>query len=1272
MLQFLTALVCLAAAQIAESPPEPLLTVAEKTSFEATARYDDVVAFIDNFVQRFPVARKISLGASGENRDIPCLILADPPIATFKEAAKLKKLVVLAIGNIHAGEVCGKEALLMLARDIAETPNHPLLKDLVIVFAPIFNADGNERVSIDNRPGQNGPTRGMGQRHNAAGLDLNRDFVKLDSPEVRALVRFMNEWDPAVFIDTHTTNGTLHQYTITYDGPRNPAGDPRVVEFVRDQMLPDVGERLRVETGYRSFFYGNFEGDQSRWTTYPAEPRYSIQYVGLRNRIGILSEAYAYAPFRDRVLATRDFVRHCLAYAADHYDDIRKLLDDADRRTIDAGAIPRPDDVVAIDCELTPLPRKVVVDSYDPSSPGEGDGDSTPRTYLVDYDGVCTPTRSVRRPYAYLLSPDFEPIVQTLQRHGIEVELLREDVELEVEIHDVDGVEHADRPFQNRSLLTLRSTPRRVTRLYSAGTILVRTGQKLGSLAAYLLEPQSEDGLTRWDFFAERLAPGQAHPVARLLDPVPLTRCTVRPLKDEPTVRKRPTFDALFGSGDRPDFDGSPVRIVAWLSDGEHYLQIKDDRLWIVDAATGRASPFHDPDRLAAALRSLPTIDRKSADGFAHGTSFQMTDDRSAALFNHDNDLYYARFDGSLAVRLTQTPETEELAAFSPDGRFVAFIRNNDLHAVDIQTRTDRQLTTGGADLTRNGKMDWVYYEELYNRDWRAFWWAPDSAHIAFLRLDDTQLKSHAVIDDSARDQQVASERYPKPGEPNPRVALGIVSIGGGNARWVDLDLYSIDDCLLPRVGWLPDGDTLYFYVQNRSQTWLDVNTADLRGKTRTRWRETTDAWVGDPGEPRFLNDGTWLLPSERSGRRHLERVNSENGERTAVTSGEWDVRRVHHLDADGGWVYFTGTHDSPIAENLYRVSLLAPNANGGTSPAPARLTSDSGNHSVNVGPTGAYFVDTCSDRFTPSSVKLRTGDGRLVRMLDTNPVYDLEDYDLARDELFQITARDGYSLEAILTRPHDFDSASRYPVWIMTYAGPESPTVRDAWGRGRAMDYAISDAGVLILRVDPRSASGKGAASAWTAYKTLGKQELADLTDAVEWLKRQPYVDPKRIGVSGHSYGGFMTAYAMTHSDLFAAGIAGAPVTDWRLYDSIYTERYMDTPQNNPDGYAASSVVDAAKNLHGRLLILHGAMDDNVHLQNTMQFVHALQEADKPFDLMIYPRSRHGIRGDHYNRLQYDFITRTMGVASAVDAAAPTQDDSANSAQSATTAVTD
>ncbi len=303
------------------------------------------------------------LGRSAEGRPLPLLVLADPPVHSALEAARSGKLVALAIGNIHAGEVCGKEALPMLASEILATPHHPLLKDLVIALAPIYNADGNERVSKQNRPGQIGPEEGMGQRANARGLDLNRDFIKLEAPETRALVQFFNTWKPHLFIDTHTTNGSYHRYTITYEGPKNPAGDPRIIAFARSEFFPEVTREFEKRTGLQAYYYGNFSRDHTQWTTYPAEGRYGTTYAGMRNRLAVLSEAYAYAPYKDRVLATRDFVRECLIQAAAHKDQIIRLLDDADRAVVKSGQAPGKDRV-PIRSEARPLPNPEPILGY--------------------------------------------------------------------------------------------------------------------------------------------------------------------------------------------------------------------------------------------------------------------------------------------------------------------------------------------------------------------------------------------------------------------------------------------------------------------------------------------------------------------------------------------------------------------------------------------------------------------------------------------------------------------------------------------------------------------------------------------------------------------------------------------------------------------------------------------------------------------------------------------------------------------------------------------
>ena len=329
------------------------------------------------------------------------------------------------------------------------------------------------------------------------------------------------------------------------------------------------------------------------------------------------------------------------------------------------------------------------------------------------------------------------------------------------------------------------------------------------------------------------------------------------------------------------------------------------------------------------------------------------------------------------------------------------------------------------------------------------------------------------------------------------------------------------------------------------------------------------------------------------------------------------------------------GTRDSPIAEQLYRVPLVGGDIQ--------RLTPDEGDHRLSVAPQGGLFVDTGSSFTQTPQVRLRDAEGAVVRTIDTNPVSDLDRYQFGRLEPFEIPLAGGFQMPCTMVYPPDFDPARRYPIWLMTYGGPHAPTVGNRWNGGRGWEQLIAAQGILVFRCDPRSASGQGALSTWQAYQQLGVQETRDIVAALEWLAAKPYVDSSRIGMSGYSYGGYLTAYVMTHSDKLSAGIAGAPVTDWRNYDAFYTERYMNTPQENLEGYVKSSVVEAAKHLCGRLLLVHGSMDDNVHVQNTLQLAHALQEQDIEFEMMIYPTSRHGIRGDHLQRLSFEFIRRTM-----------------------------
>jgi len=842
--------------------------------------------------------------------------------------------------------------------------------------------------------------------------------------------------------------------------------------------------------------------------------------------------------------------------------------------------------------------------------------------------------KSSEQPYAYLFPAKLKKLAEHLQQEDIKVSELREDIELDVEVYRIVRTVRDKKQEEEQRTFRLRTEYRQETERFKAGTILAKTDQEQSDKVNKLLDPATKKKANMRRLL-RRPEVGGDYPIVILKSYVPITHGEVCPLKEKRQFNKPITFETIYDPNERVSFRGSLISGLTWLDDGEHYLQVRDGRQYKVHAKSGRSVLFFDPNKLAEGLKSLPTMDEKTADSISKRSRHKMNPDCSAVLIDHEDDLYYCTLDGTTAVRLTSSPEREELSSFAPDGKFVAFVRNKNLHVVDVDTQTERALTIDGGGLISNGQADWVYYEEVFRRNGQAYWWSPDSTAIAFLQFDDGPVNNFTVVNNTGKKQKVEQTPYPRAGEPNPNVRLGIVTAAGGLVRWVDLDEYLEGAFLIKKVGWMPDSNRIFFLAQNRIQTWLDLNTASRQGGKFTRlMHETNEAWV-KANLPKFLSDGTFLLFSAWTGWRHIYLYDKNAKLKHAITKGEWNAQQIEHIDEENGWIYFTGTRDSHIAGNLYRVKI-----DGGKI---KRLTKAPGDHRTNISPNGRYFIDTWSNDSTPAKVTLYGINGQKIRMLDTNPVYERHEYQFGTYEQFQIETLDGFLLEASLIKPPDFDRNKKYPVWFMIYGGPGSPTIRNSWSGGRARDHMLAQMGMLVFRCDPRSASGKGARSAWTAYKQLGVQELKDIEEAIEWLKDKPYVDDNHIGMSGHSYGGFITAYALTHSKLFAGGIAVAPVTDWHLYDSIYTERYMDTPQNNPEGYEMTSVIKAAENLHGKLLIIHGATDNNVHIENTFKLVDALQQAEKEFELMIYPKSRHGIGGMHYNRLVVDFMKTVL-----------------------------
>lgn len=701
------------------------------------------------------------------------------------------------------------------------------------------------------------------------------------------------------------------------------------------------------------------------------------------------------------------------------------------------------------------------------------------------------------------------------------------------------------------------------------------------------------------------------------------------------------SIDDIFDPQKRVNFGGRPT-LVQWNKDGTTYKQVRNQMLMRVNALTGEASEVFDNKKLVSVLTQTTGFSLEDANrlGTAPGQKFNNAE--TAILINHNKDLYLYNIASGAIRRLTNTPAEELEADFSPDDKFISFVRGMNLFVVDAATGKETQLTRDGGEKILNGYLDWVYEEELYGRGLkRGYWWSPDSTHIAFLRTDEAPVPKFVLPDDTEMNQRVENTDYPQAGDPNPLVKLGAVNVKTRLVRFVDTSAYKPEDLLISRVAWSPNSQAIVYQAQNREQTFLDLNAANrTTGKTDTAFRETSPAWVEVIDNPVFLKDKTIIWQSARNGFKHLYHYDGNGKMLRQITDGRWEVRSLYGVDEQNGWIYFSATEYDPIGEQIYRIKLDGTNL--------TRLTKTDGSHSANFNPTFTHFVDSWSDVNTPPQTRLYRADGTLEKVLNENKVEALAQYKLGKVEFMRVRTRDGFAMEAMMIKPPDFDSSKKYPVMSYTYSGPHSPSVRNGWGGARYMWHQmLAQKGYIIWICDNRTASGKGAETAWKGYQNLGELELKDLEEGLDALRAMPFVDASRIGLWGWSYGGFMTSYALTHSKSFKMGIAGGTVSDWRLYDSIYTERVMKTPQNNATGYDKSSVLKAAKDLNGRLLLIHGAMDDNVHMQNTTQLVYELQKAGKQFDLMIYPTQRHSVgnplQAKHMYQMMTDYILRNL-----------------------------
>jgi len=685
---------------------------------------------------------------------------------------------------------------------------------------------------------------------------------------------------------------------------------------------------------------------------------------------------------------------------------------------------------------------------------------------------------------------------------------------------------------------------------------------------------------------------------------------------------KELTVERIYG---QPSLSGTLTTGLQWSPDGKlvsYFHRSGEGReartdLWVLEVASGQRRVLVGAEKLQTFLPPQPQAGgQQTGLGRFPAQRYFWAPGSSALLFVAQGNLYWFDLKAQTATALTRGTAPIEDPKISPDGAWASFVRNYDLWVVHVRSGKETQLTRGGREELMNGKLDWVYPEELDIRT--AYWWSPDSRRIAYLQMDERPVTRYPIMDYLSYTGKTEFMRYPKAGGANPVVRVGVVSVRGGATRWMDTGRES--DIYLPRVNWLPDSKSLAIQRLNRAQTRLEVLVANAStGRSHVLLTEEDRYWINLHHDLHFFADGRLLWSSERDGFRHLYLYDRKGKLLKQLTKGSWSMTDVAALDEKRGVVYFLATEKSPLERHLYRVSL------DGT---PTRITREEGTHSILLAPDAQHYVDTYSNVMTPPRQYVHRADGTRAFNINENRVAELATYNLQPVEFFTLRAADGTELYAFMIKPPGFDPRRKHPVLVHTYGGPHGQIVRNAWGGANLLWHQMmAQKGYIIFGLDNRGMTARGHAFETHIHRRMGEVELADQLTGVNYLRSLPYVDGSRIGIWGWSYGGYMTLYAMFNaSEVFKAGFAGAPVTDWHQYDTIYTERYMGRPQDNPDGYKRSSPVNQAGQLKGKLLIAHGSSDDNVHFANSVQLAEELIRAGRHVELQIYPGRGHGI----------------------------------------------
>ncbi|MBM4168811.1 MAG: S9 family peptidase [Ignavibacteria bacterium] len=702
---------------------------------------------------------------------------------------------------------------------------------------------------------------------------------------------------------------------------------------------------------------------------------------------------------------------------------------------------------------------------------------------------------------------------------------------------------------------------------------------------------------------------------------------------------KKLTNELIHGSG--PFTTRSPAN-VRWIQGGKSFSYQETDpetpavRLRVHSVSSGR-------DEVILDTKALTSGDKPFS-----FSGYQWSPDEKSILFTTAPPArqYFSRAmpSGPLFLydlahktlrKVTDGGERVYNQKFSPDGKLIGYVRENNIYVLDIASGRESRMTQDGALSVINGKFDWVYEEEFGIRDgWR---WSGDGKQIAFWQLDEERVPQFNMINHGSLRSDLMPMKYPKAGDPNSVVRIGVVDLATNRTVWQDIG--NSADQYIPRIQWMPGTGRLAITRLNRLQNRVELLSADITsGQTKPFFSETEKTWIDIHDDLTFLKRGdAFLWTSDRDGYSHIYLFGMDGNLKNQITRGAWEVINVVHVDEQGGRIFFMAGEKSIFERHLYVVGMDGKGFK--------RITPGNFSYSVNLSPDGNHFIGTFSTATTPPKTALFSTTGKLIRMLEENSSVPLSEYTFGSFEFFKFSTSDGVPLNGWMIKPPDFNPAKKYPVLMYVYGGPGSQTVVNAWGGSRYLWHQmLAQEGYIVVSVDNRGTGMRGKEFKSITYRNLGKWEVNDQIEAAKHLRTLPYIDGTRIGIWGWSYGGYMASLSLlVGTDVFKAAVAVAPVTDWKFYDTIYTERFMQRPEDNESGYRESAPITHAAKLKGKLLLVHGTTDDNVHWQNALQLADALQKAGKQFETLYYVNKNHGISGGNTRVHLHDRMTQFL-----------------------------